>query len=268
MDRREFLKTTGIGSLGLMALPTLHDLFELGAVAAAAAGESNFYVVAVSAAGTVDNVQHTVVVAGSGSFRLAHAEGGGMLQGGGPFLHFDNAAPAPKPVIGAGTWTARRYVNYAPLGNAGPLQAGVLELLVDLNAQVPSPAVLPARLRIVCNIGAANLLTGKPEGFVLAIPGTPFVQGGAAGPFRPLHPELGLTAFTPGAEVGAFDAAWEQEFQRLHGGAPTAQDRADRLYSLEIFAREGRSPTEAEWLARWQRLQEWNSLLGGQAIAE
>jgi RHS repeat-associated protein len=43
---------------------------------------------------------------------------------------------------------------------AGPFAAGILELDVQLNREIPSPATFPAKLKIVCNLGPANLLTG------------------------------------------------------------------------------------------------------------
>lgn len=246
MDRRSFLKTAGLGSLALASFPALHDALSGRALAAA---KSGYYLVALSQAATIDKVQHFGVVSGAGSFTASEVDGGGS------FLHFDNAPPAPKPVIGAGTWVARRLVNFAPLGVATSLMAGILEMEVELLREVPSPAAFPAKLKIVCNIGPAGLQTGQPEGFFLTIPGSPFVEGGAGGPFKPLHPEVGLTAFSPGVETAAFSTAWEQDFQRLHGRAPTPQDRADRIWSLDFAARNGRSPSDAEWYAHWWETQ-------------
>jgi len=252
MDRRDFLKATGLGSLGLMSLPALNDLLAKPAYAADTR-ESSFYIVAVSHANTVDKVAHTAVVAGSGTFTP------GRIEGGGPFLHFDGAAAPGANVIAAGMWTAKRLANYAPLGVAGPFTAGILELDVDLNREIPSPAVIPAKLKIVCNLGPVNLLTGQPEGFAIAIPGSPFVSGQPGGPFVQLHPEVGLTAFSPGrAEAIAFEPAWEQEYQRAHGKAPTPQDRADRIWSLRL-ALQGEPPSDAQWVSHARELASWRA---------
>jgi len=206
----------------------------------------------VSKANTLDRVQHLVAVSGSGTFSPSGVEGGGGL------LHFDNAPPPPKPVVGAGKWTAKRMVNYAPYGTAGPFAAGILDLEAELNREIPSPAVIPFKLRIVCNLGPAGIQTGHHEGLMISVPGTPFVKGGPGGQFMPLEPELGLTVFSPGAEAAAYDAAWEAEFRAAHGGrAPTPQDRADRLWSTSFPPEHGRGPTDAEWLARWNELQAW-----------
>lgn len=253
MDRRDFLKASGAGAIGLAALPMLENVIAPRSVAAIGhLRTSTFTFVAVSKANTLDKVAHTVVMSGYGSFSPSGVEGGGGIG------HFDFAPPAPKPVVAAGTWTAKRMVNYAPYGVAGPFAAGILDLDAEANITVPSPSVVPFKLRIVCNLGPAAILTGQPEGFFISIPGTPFVKGGVGGQFVPFHPELGLTAFTPGAEVAAYTAAWEEEFRAAHGGrAPSAQDRADRLWSTDFIPRLGRGPTDAEWQAHWSELQAW-----------
>jgi len=179
---------------------------------------------------------------------------GSQVWGSGIFQHSNNADPLPRPVLAGGTWAARRLVNWSNAGSWGAFTAGILELEVELGRQVPSSAAIPARLKIVCNLGAVPISTGQHEGFVLSIPGTPFVEGGAAGPFVPLEPEVpGTTVFLTPATLGTFDYAWEQDFQRVHGRIPTIEDRVDRAWSLEFQARTGRAPTDADWLARWRQ---------------
>lgn len=46
---------------------------------------------------------------------------------------------------------------------------------------------------------------------------------------------------------GLPDTTWEDEFTLLHGRAPTAQDKADRDWSLAFMAATGRAPTDADW---------------------
>ena len=253
MDRRGFLKTSALASLGLAALPELHDLMAPASVAAIGHRRtSTFTYVCIVKANNLGAVQPRMAQYGSGTFSPSGVEGGGGT------VLFDNAPPAPKPIIGAGKWTAKRVVNYAPYGGVGPLFAGILDLDVELSREIPSPAVIPFKLRIVCNVGPAGIQTGLHEGIYVSIPGTPYVKGGAAGQLVPQEPEVGLTVFSPGAEAAAYDPAWEQAFRDAHGGrAPTPQDRADRLWSTNYPPQFGRGPTDAEWLAHWNELQEW-----------
>jgi len=66
--------------------------------------------------------------------------------------------------------------------------------------------------------------------------------------------------YTDPSGFDPIDAGWEQEFYRLHGRAPTDQDRRDRFFSI-LFAGSGPngSWTDADW-ARYSanRLGFWN----------
>ena len=249
MDRRDFLKMTGAASVGLAALPVLGHV---SVPPASAAGESGFTFVTVSRAATIEGVQHSLFIGGSGTFTAAEVQGGGDC-----FLHYDNAKQSGR-VLGCGPWRATGILNYAPVVKCGPTQmyAGVLDLDIELTRIVPTPGVLQGRLRLICNDPrVAAPATGRPDGVTLQIPGTPFMPGGPGGPFLPLQPVEGLTMITGGpAEAAAFDKAWEGEFQRLHGRTPTPQDRGDRIWSLDFAARNGRPPTQEEWTARWKML--------------
>ncbi len=260
MDRRHFLKTVGAGSLGLAALPELRDLVAPSSVAAVGHRRRSFFsFVSFSQANTLDGVQHRWGNQGAGTFSASGVEAWGS------FTHIDNApSGTPKPVLAKGTWTAKRVVNFAPTGTYGTILASILDLDVEVNRIEPSPLVRPAKLRLVCNIGPAGITTGQPEGWFLSIPGTPFTKTGPGGQYKPLDPIIGIThigvdpATGTGIEVVAFDPAWEQEFRAAHGGrAPTPQDRADRLWSLDFLALNGRGPTGEEWLAHWNELQAW-----------
>jgi len=116
------------------------------------------------------------------------------VGGGGSFVHFDSApsAPIPKPIIASGTWKAKRLVSFELIGTYGSVAAGIAEMEVLLVQDLPSPAVIPATLEIICNLGIAGLLTGEEEGFILTIPDAPF------GPFIPATPPNGITIFTTG----------------------------------------------------------------------
>lgn len=226
MDRRNFLKTTGVASLGLAALTELHDLLTAAPVAAVGHRRTSIFTfVSLSKANTLDGVDHRLVAHGRGTFSPSGVEGGGG------FVHFDNApAGTPKPVLAAGTWEAKRVVNFAPYGTASGVLAGILDMDVELNRADPSPAVIPAKLRLVCNIGFAGISTGQLEGWFMSIPGTPFVKTGPGGQFKPLDPNVGLTVFTPGIEVSALDPAWEQEFRAAHGGRVPAPQEIGRAH--------------------------------------
>lgn len=228
MDRRQFMKGIGAGSLAVAAVPVLGGFEAL--PAHAATGDWSFWFVANSEAGNGQRV----TVSGGGAFTASRVWGNGLFAG----------------ALGQGTWVARRVVSWRLVGTPGVVAASVVELDVELAREIPSPAIIAARLTVNCNTGGIN--TGLPEGFFLAVPGTPYAADGAAGPFAPRDPEVGITHISAGYEFGAFDVAWRQEFQRVHGRPPAPEDRAERVWSLEFQARNGRAPSDADWVARWR----------------
>jgi hypothetical protein len=181
MKRRDFLKRAGQGSVALASAPALAHLFSR--VALAEGGTTNYHFVAFSSAGVVDGVAHTVAMAGDG-----HVSPGGVT-GGGAFVHFDFAAPGvPKPILGTGSWKAKRLISFQQFGTWGALSTGLLDMEINLVPIGGSPVA--AMLKIVCNIGPAGLFVvpPSPEGYTLTIPG--FLT------FTPMVPPLGLTVFT------------------------------------------------------------------------
>ncbi len=131
-------------------------------------------------------VQHFLAMAGCGSFNDAEVEGVGG------FLHIDFNSRVPKTIFASGSWRARRLVSFQPFGRPyGVFQAGIAQLEIDLVRTVPSRLIVPATLRIVCNIGPAGPAsdTGLPESVVLHADGLTFDQ-----------PVAGLTVFTIRAE--------------------------------------------------------------------
>ncbi|MBI4318986.1 MAG: beta-lactamase family protein [Chloroflexi bacterium] len=50
--------------------------------------------------------------------------------------------------------------------------------------------------------------------------------------------------------------SWEDQFEAVHGRQPTAQDVADRQWSLEFVAKNSRSPQQADWEKRWREAQQ------------
>lgn len=185
MDRRDFLKTAGLGTVALASIPSLAET----AVAGGGGRYSAF--VALSKAQTVDGVAHTVVMSGFVQF-LPPTQETFTAFGGGNFVHFDNApTTTPKPVLAFGTWEVLKLLSYTrldPPGVYGVIEAGILELRIRLTPQQEgAPPPFRAKLRIVCNVGPAGATTGELEGYTLTIPDAPF------GPFEPFDPALGLT---------------------------------------------------------------------------
>lgn len=181
-QRREFLKKAGLGSMALAASGVLSHMQTR---SAQAAGQINFHFLALSAAQIVDGVHHQIIMAGHGGITPGNVVGNGSFQ----HQDADPGKPAPQPILGEGTWKAKKLVSFEINGTYGVGISGVLTMEVDL---VPvSGPVIPAMLEVVCNIPPAGLFTGKPEGYSLTIPGAPF------GTFNPLGPPpLGITWFT------------------------------------------------------------------------
>jgi len=122
-----------------------------------------------------------IILTGDGKFNSA------QVVGNGTFVHFLAVGSPPLPIEGAGTWKARRLISFTSIGTYGPGVSGVLLMEVDL---VPNGGdVIPATMKVVCNIAAGGLNTGLPEGVILDIPGGTFSPFGA-----------GLTFFNTGVE--------------------------------------------------------------------
>jgi len=178
LDRRSFLRRAGIGSIALGSLPSL-----LAATPVEARGQAaGFNFTAISQAGTIGTVVHAVNMAGSGTIEKDDVEGGGHFQ------HYDAASTPPRTIFAAGAWKAKRLVSFDPIGTWGVITAGVAVMQIELRRTIPSRAVAPATLKVVCNVGSGGFETGQPEGFTLTIPGTPY------GPFVPIG--AGITVFT------------------------------------------------------------------------
>ena len=209
IDRTEFLKKAGFGSIALASFPALLESFSTSALAA---GQRSFQFLSFSGAGpagTPASPQHRMEMGGQGQFDPTRV--GSQTSGGGTYTHhlFPGANPpgggTPLQVVASGTWKARQLVSYKEVGTWGVLAAGIVELVIDMFREIPSPAVLRgAKLKIICNIGPAGLVNpgGETEGFALSLPGTEFSAGGTPGPFVPFFfagapvPFLGITIFS------------------------------------------------------------------------
>ena len=195
MDRGEFLRKAGLGSIALAAAPKIVDTL---VTPVWAQGRINFHFDCVSVAGSAGTPaapQHTLIFAGQGSFDPSRV--GSKADGGGFYVHylFPGANPPPRgtplPVVASGKWGNGRLVSYTPLGTFGVQGAGILVMVIDLFGEIPSKAMTRgATLKVACAIGAAGIPfpPGEREGIVLSIPGTEFAAGGTPGPFAPVGP--------------------------------------------------------------------------------
>ncbi len=186
INRRTFLKTAALASASVATLPTLSSLVP---PVFGARGDVGFHFVSASKAANVANVEHRVLITGDGKYNQLTTE----FKGGGSFIHFDNAGPGdPKAILGSGDWRPTRLTNLNIMGTWGIFAAGVFEMGVQLVQNFPSKALIPADLKIVCNLGCGKLSTGQGEGITLTVPQAPF------GPFTPLayKKRKGLTILT------------------------------------------------------------------------
>jgi hypothetical protein len=178
LDRRTFLKRLGLGSVAAASFPGL-----LGAEAAFGAGPNGQHVyafVAFSQAGAPAGGLTTprIGMNGEGTFD-PHAR---WVKGGGTYQLFDQAHATPKPLVAHGLWNAKDFVGYdtKSLPSYGEIQPAILELKADFEGLGTD-----LMLTLVCNVGAAGLLTGEEEGWELE--GTPY------GDFHQLSPAVGIT---------------------------------------------------------------------------
>lgn len=182
MDRREFLRKAGLGSLALASLPALV------ARESAFAGEANrhrvYDLVAFSQApATATGVLPRLGMRGCGTFQ----PGAGYVKGGGTYVLLDQNSGTPKTILASGEWTPTVFLSYDTFGLSpyANIQPSILKVLADFAGFVPG-----VQLWLICNVGAAGPAgsTGEPEGFKLF--GTPF------GNFEPIVTSgipLGLT---------------------------------------------------------------------------
>jgi len=184
MDRRTFIKAASISSLGAAALPLLDGVKDV--LAASTFQHEYFFVSFSQVAAAVNGVLHRVGMQGAGTFDPQ----AGWVKGGGSFVHFDQNASVPKPLIAFGTWEPTAFVSYDTLnlGHYGTIQPGILTMKIDLHPT--GGPVHHATLELVCNVGPAGLMTGEEEGYQLTVPGLPT--------FVPLNPPLGITHLSVG----------------------------------------------------------------------
>ena len=178
MNRKEFLKRAGLGSVAAAAFPGV-----LGAEAAFAGPPNGHHYcafVAFSQASAPAGGLTTPRIGMNGALTFdPHAH---WVKGGGNYQLFDQAQPVPKPLVAHGLWEAKEFVDYDTkgLGSYAEIQPGILKLKADLPGLGTG-----LMLTLICNVGPAGLSTGEEEGWELE--GTPF------GDFHPLSPIVGIT---------------------------------------------------------------------------
>lgn len=218
MDRREFLKKAGLGSIALASLPSLIDATK---TPAHAQERRNYHFLCVAVAGpqgaqapgTPAAPQQHFLIGGDGSFDLTRVAS--PVSGGGMYVHwtFPGAGPppggTPLPVVASGTWGNGRLVSYSSVRTYGVQDTGVLQMVIDLFQEMPSKATIRgAALKVVCVSGPAGVaIPGELEGITLSIPGTNYSAGGTPGPFTPTGPRAapgpGLIG-APGVGITSF----------------------------------------------------------------
>lgn len=172
-DRRDFIKKAGAASLALASVSLL--------AAPAAAGEQRrglgYRWMSVSR-----NPGQTEQIVMNGDGLVNH----GQVTGGGNFIHVQLGGPPPLPLLGTGTWRARKLVSFETIGTFGTFAAGTL--VMDTWLLPVQGGRVPAQVTVNCNVPPGGLFTGLPEGFFLDVGGQTFspwildVEGGGPPP--------------------------------------------------------------------------------------
>jgi hypothetical protein len=186
MERQEFLKRAGVGSIAL-SFPALADVAWAHDDDDDDDRRTKFYFVALSGQAATVTGGDSVAMSGCGVFRER------WVRGGGEFIHFDGTRFGNRDNVKVtGRWRAKRVLDWDPLELMwGVGQPGILKLAITL-FPCDMPPIRDATLEIVCNLAPGGIFNpGTPpptEGYTLTVPGL--------APFRPFSPNIGLTLFT------------------------------------------------------------------------
>jgi hypothetical protein len=168
MDRRQFVKHAGLGSLGLGALaasPVALAGFRKGD------GHQHFSLVALSGTSAAETGEdHVLVLEGAGSFKVKNGQVD--REGGGNFVHvrFEPAFPQGQQLVASGKWEVTGFVSYTGgLPDYGRVRPSILVVTVVLHPDAGGS--FEGTLQVICNVGFAGISTGQPEGFRLNLPG-------------------------------------------------------------------------------------------------
>ena len=168
MDRRQFVKHAGIGTVGLGALavtPTAMAGYRKGD------GHQHFSLVSLSGTSAAEvGSDNVMLLEGAASFKAK--TGQVDREGGGNFNHirFTPAFPAGQQLLASGTWEPTGFVSYtSTLPDYGRVRPSIVVVTVALRPD--GGGSFEGTLLVACNVGFAGLLTGEPEGFKLNLPG-------------------------------------------------------------------------------------------------
>jgi hypothetical protein len=177
MNRREWLKRIGLGSLALTSLPTI--LTGRATPAWADSGTTmNFHFSAISQRpgfqGPDQRFGDRLVMAGSGKFTVQHGKKHGRVKGQGSFAHYDATLPPGQNIVSffTGTWQTTGFVSFDLFGLYGTdsegnntLAAGLLVMDIVL-VRPGTPTRVPSLLALVSTLPPAGL-PNIPSTFVL-----------------------------------------------------------------------------------------------------
>jgi hypothetical protein len=150
MDRRQFVKHAGIGTLGLGGLAVTPT-----ALAGYRKGNGHQHFSLVSLSGT------SAAEVGSDNVML--------LEGNFNHIRFTPAFPAGQQLLASGKWEPTGFVSYtSTLPDYGRVRPSIIVVTVALHPD--GGGSFDGTLLVACNVGFAGLLTGQPEGFKLNLP--------------------------------------------------------------------------------------------------
>jgi hypothetical protein len=169
MNRRQFFKRAGVGSIGIGALAVTPP-----ALAGFRKGDQHqhFSLVALSRTSAVEATDHVMVLEGAGSFKEKTRQVD--REGGGNFVHvqFTPEFPQGQQLVASGKWEVTGFVDYDRFADYGRIRASILVVTVVLRPDAGGS--LAGTLQVICNVGFAGISTGEPEGFRLNVPGFNF----------------------------------------------------------------------------------------------
>jgi hypothetical protein len=190
MERQEFLKKAGIGSV-LASFPLLADVAWAGDDdddGGNRRGKLRYYFVAFSGvepSRALTATPDAIVMSGCGSFNSSR------VSGGGEYVRTNGTLIPNAPVNDTGSWKAQRLLGFQPDPQGrtfGVVIPGVVRMEVKMISAVDGRIRRPT-LEVVCNVGPAGIITGfGAEGFRLS--------GGGVPTFVQLTPTVGLTFIT------------------------------------------------------------------------
>jgi hypothetical protein len=167
VDRREFVKRAGVGSIALGALAASPAALAGRPGFPKGDGHQHFTLVALSGTtpAVIAGIRHMMVLEGAGTFKASS----GHADGGGNFVHLDFAAPtAPGQPIASGKWEVTDLISYStPVGDYGRVRASIVTVSVQLHPDAGGSVA--GTLLVACNVGFAGIIAAPFEGFQLDV---------------------------------------------------------------------------------------------------